>query len=97
MKTGDKVRMSDRNKNHLGYGVCAYSGMQGVVEKVWEDGSFSLNCGNSTLAVPMLSRSTNRTEGIWIWLNEELIFYNPINLNAVKEKGLLHRIIKMFE
>lgn len=75
MKIGDKVKMSDRNLNHLGNGVCAYSGMEGIVTDIWEDNAFALRCETSILVVPMRNAFKNRIRGVWIWLNGELVFH----------------------
>ena len=80
MKIGDTVKMSDKNPNRLGYGVCAYSGMEGVVKDVWDDGSFSIFTGNSWLIVPMNNAYKQPQEGVWIWLNGELIFHKRIDV-----------------
>lgn len=74
MKIGDKVKMSEKNPNHLGRGVCAYAGMEGVVDWMAEDGSFSLDCRDKTgsggfLVVPMNDARKRRKKGIWIYLN----------------------------
>lgn len=79
MKIGDKVKMSDRNPNHLGYGVDAYAGMEGVVTDVYEDGAFILDCGNCTLVAPMNNAYKQPKKGYWVWLNGELIFHKRIN------------------
>lgn len=73
LKLGDEVIMSDRNPNHLGYGVCAYSGMKGIVSEICDDGAFVLNCGTSTLVVPMVIYG--KPKSIWIWVNGNLIKY----------------------
>lgn len=74
MKIGDKVIISAKNPNHLGYGVSAYAGMEGIVSDIWEDNSFTLKCETSTLVVPMKSHFKHK-KGIWIWLNGELVFH----------------------
>lgn len=78
MKLGDSVKMSHRNTNHLGYGVCAYAGMEGYVIDIYDDGSFALDCGGSTLVVPLRNAYKQKKNGVWIWLNGEHIFYKII-------------------
>ena len=39
MKIGDKVKMSERNPNHLGNGVDAYAGMEDMVTDIYNDGA----------------------------------------------------------
>lgn len=70
MKKGDTVRISTKNKNHLGYGVSAYAKMEGVVSEIWEDNSFCIECETSVLVVPLQCK-----RGIWIWLNGKFIFH----------------------
>ena len=79
MEIGDKVCMSDRNKNHLGNGVDAYARMEGVVTDIWDDNGFALDCGTSVLVVPL-----NRWPGVWIWLNNELIYHRRIKASIPK-------------
>jgi len=69
MKKGDKVKMSEKNPNHLGFGQCAYAGMEGVVSEVHDDG-FCLETDSSCLVVPLSKR-----KGIWIYLNGEHVFF----------------------
>ena len=78
MKIGDKVKMSDKNPNHLGNGVDAYAGMKGIVENIYDDGAFCLNCGSSILVVPMRDAWKRWKSGCWIYLNDELVFYKSI-------------------
>jgi len=82
MKTGDTVIISDRNRNHLDNGTCAYSGMKGVVTHLYEDGAFALNCGSSVLVVPMNNADKSPKKGIWIYLNGVLIFHERKYTNA---------------
>ena len=67
MKKGDKVKMSYKNQN-------AYDGMEGTVTDVYEDNAFVLNCGTSILVVPMRNY-WGRIKGVWIYLNNELIYH----------------------
>jgi translation initiation factor IF-1 len=67
MEKGDKVKMSNKNQN-------AYDGMEGTVTDVFEDNSFALNCGNSTLVVPMRNYF-GKIKGVWIYLNDKLIYH----------------------
>ena len=83
MKIGDEVIISDKNSNHLGYGVCAYTGMKGTVKEIWKDNGFYLDCGNCSLVVPMVIYGAPKT--IWIWVNGELIKYKGIR-QCLKEK-----------
>lgn len=76
MKIGDNVIVSDRNPNHLGYGVCAYAGMSGIVTDVGEDGSFIVQCATSILIVPMVIYG--RPKIYWVWVNGELIRHKGI-------------------
>lgn len=75
MKIGDKVKMSKRNTNHLGRGVDAYAGMEGVVTDVYDDGAFVLNCGSSILIVSMNYAFKKPKKGVWVYLNGEHIFH----------------------
>jgi dissimilatory sulfite reductase (desulfoviridin) alpha/beta subunit len=96
MKIGDKVKISDRNRNHLDSGVDAYAGMEGVVTNIYDDNAFCLDCGDCTLAVPMNNAFKQRIEGIWIWLNGELIFHRSkklINSNVKPTKKWFHWFI----
>ncbi len=70
MKEGDIVRMSSKNRNHLGFGVCAYSEMEGFVEKVWDDNGFCINTGNSSLIVPLTQK-----KGVWVYLNGKHVYH----------------------
>jgi len=75
LKIGDTIKISNKNKNHSDNDVCAYANMCGVVTNIWEDNSFALCCGNSTLIVPMRNAFKKKIKGIWIYLNEELLFH----------------------
>ena len=70
MKTGDRVKMSNRNQN-------AYDGMEGQVTDIFQDGGFVLNCGTSILVVPMRNY-WQRLKGVWIYLNNELVYHKRI-------------------
>jgi hypothetical protein len=70
MNIGDEVIVSDKNPNHLGFGVCAYAGMKGKVIEIWEDNAFALDCGGSTLVVPMVIYGSPKN--YWIWINGKL-------------------------
>ena len=70
MKIGDKVKISDKNPNHLGRDVSAYADMEGIVTDLWEDGSFAIKTPSSVLVVPLHNK-----DGIWIYLNDMLIFH----------------------
>ena len=67
MKKGDKVKMSDRNQT-------AYDNMEGTVTDIFPDNAFALDCGTSILVVPMRNY-WQRLKGVWIYLNNELIFH----------------------
>lgn len=75
MQVGDIIIMSKSNKNHLGTDVCAYAGMTGIVKEIYPDNSFWIDCGNSTLIVPM-----HNTNGVYIWVNGEHIFHKKKKL-----------------
>jgi predicted RNA-binding protein (virulence factor B family) len=79
IKKGDKVKMSDRNPNHLGNGVHACAGMEGVVFDIDKDGSFILDCGTISLVVPMNDAFKQPKKGVWVWLNGEHIFHKRID------------------
>ena len=70
MQKGDIVKMSEKNPNHLGYGQCAYAGMEGTVSEVWNDG-FCIETKSSSLIVPLSKR-----KGIWIYLNGEHVYFS---------------------
>jgi hypothetical protein len=91
MKIGDKVKMSDKNPNHLGYGVDAYAGMEGIVTEIYNDGAFVLKCETSILVVPMSNTFNKPKKGVWIWLNGEHIFHKRIE---TKPKNLRSRLCK---
>jgi hypothetical protein len=84
MKIGDKVKMSNRNLNHLGNGTDAYAGMQGVVSDIYDDGSFMLDCGNYTITVPMNTAFHIKKSGYWIWLNGKHIFHKCIDVKPTR-------------
>lgn len=84
MKIGDKVKMSERNQNHLGNGVDAYAGMEGIVTDIHDDGAFCLNCGNCILVVPMNNAFKQPQKGVWIWLNGEHIFHKRIDTKPTR-------------
>jgi hypothetical protein len=44
IQNGDIVMISERNKNHLGFGITAYAGLQGKVTNLNITGNFILNC-----------------------------------------------------
>lgn len=92
MKIGDKVIISDRNPNHLGYGVSAYAGMEGIVSDIYDDNGFCLECNSSVLIVPMRNAYKQLKEGIWIWLNGELVFYKSKKTNV--QKMPLNEVVK---
>ena len=96
MKIGDKVKMSSRNENHLGNDTCAYAGMEGVVDKVYEDGAFTLNCGTAWLIVPMNDAWKNPLRGVWIYLNGRHIFHERINTTP-KKPSLFRRILNFLK
>lgn len=81
MKIGDRVKMSDRN---LGNGIYAYAGMEGVVTDIYDDGAFSLDCGNCILVVPMNTAFKQPKNGVWIWLNGRHIFHRRIDTKPCK-------------
>jgi len=78
MKIGDKVKMSDKNLNHLENDVCAYAGMEGIVTDIWDDNSFSIRCENSSLTVTMQNTYRKKT-GVWIYLNGKLTWHKRID------------------
>jgi hypothetical protein len=84
MKIGDKVRMSESNSNHLGYGVDAYAGMEGIVTDIYDDGAFALNCSTSILVVPMNNAFKQPKKGVWVWLNGNHIFHKRINAKITR-------------
>ena len=87
MIVGDKVKMSDKNRNHLGNDVCAYAGMEGLVTDVYDDGAFALRCNSARLIVPMNNAYKRRIKGVWIWLNGVHMFYKsiaPVPTKSVK-------------
>jgi len=100
IKVGDNVKMSDRNYNHLGNDVCAYSGMEGIVDYVGDDNSFSIFTGNSILVVPLVIYG--KPIGVWIWLNGELIYLKGIkqkqfnNDTYESNNGIIRRLGKIF-
>ena len=99
MKIGDEVIVSDKNPNHLCYGVCAYAGMKGIVTDVWEDNAFCINCGTSILVVPMVIYGVPKT--YWIWLNGELVKHKGIKqknlvITKNKTKSFWSKIISIF-
>lgn len=109
MKMGDTIKMSDKNPNHLGYGVSAYAGMEGIVTDVWEDGAFAISTKTSILVVPMNKSDKSPKKGIWIWLNGEHIFHKRIRpstkevyqrfyerISHIDKKGFLKRMINKF-
>jgi hypothetical protein len=67
MKKGDLVKMSSKNQT-------AYDGMEGLVTDIFQDGGFAIDCGTSILVVPMRDY-WSRLKGVWIYLNNELIYY----------------------
>lgn len=86
MKKGDKVKMSKRNPNHLGFGVDAYADMEGIVSDIYEDGAFALDCGSSILIVTMNDNFKKPLKGVWIWLNGEEVFHKRIKPNKSPKK-----------
>ena len=95
MKIGDKVKMSRSD-------ISAYADMEGVVDWMCEDNSFSLNCGGSILIVPMNDSFKRRKNGVWIWLNGEHIFHKS-NFKAedrrhqkIVTERIKNKIIKFF-
>ena len=84
MKIGDKVKMSAKKLNHLGNDVSAYSGMEGVVTDIYDDGAFALNCGNAILVVSMNNAFKKPQKGIWLWLNGQHIFHKRIDKNITQ-------------
>lgn len=51
IKIGDKVMISDRNPNHLGFGITAYAGWEGIVENIGNCNNISIDCGSRTLHI----------------------------------------------
>jgi hypothetical protein len=78
MKIGDIIRISERNPNHLNNDIDAYSGMEGIVTNIYNDGAFVLNCNDSILVVPMNNAFKQSKKGIWIWLNNKHIFHKKL-------------------
>jgi hypothetical protein len=99
MKIGDKVKMSEYNRNHLGNDVCAYAGMEGVVKDINEDGSFTLDCGNSILVVPMRNAFKQPIKGVWIYINRNHVFHKRIKTKEVivKKNRLIYFLMKHFK
>jgi hypothetical protein len=95
MKKGDHVKISNKNRNHLGYDVCAYANMEGIVSDLWPDGGFSLDCGTAWLVIPMKTRSGYRSEGIWIYLNGDLILHKPTEIKS-DGNSLMLKIMRFF-
>jgi hypothetical protein len=90
MKIGDKVKYSDRNlycKNT----VSAYANMEGIVENIFDDGGFVLDCGTSTLVVPSRGYYT-LDKGVWIYLNDVLIFHKFKHTFKERLNCLFHNI-----
>lgn len=81
---GDKVMVSDRNPNHLGYGVTAYAGWQGRVTHMFDNGGLQMDCGTRTL---IISRTTKMLvediSGSWVLVKHKVgsqnCFMNLIN------------------
>jgi hypothetical protein len=67
MIKGDRVKISEKNQN-------AYDGMEGIVTDIFQDGGFTLDCGNSVLVVPMRNY-WGKLKGVWIYLNDKLVYY----------------------
>jgi translation initiation factor IF-1 len=95
MKQGDRVKVSDKNLNHLGNDVCAYANMEGIVHDVWPDGGFSLDCDTAWLIVPMRTSSGYRSKGIWIYLNGDLILHKPTEIKS-DGNSLMLKIMRFF-
>lgn len=55
-KVGDIVTVCERNPNHLGVGTTPYAGFSGKITEVFENNSFFIFSGNSTLVVPLNKR-----------------------------------------
>lgn len=96
MKVGDNVKMSDRNKNHLENGVCAYSGMEGIITYVDKEGSFCLDCRSSHLVVPMHDAYGSPKRGVWIYLNGKLQFHRRIEKPTIKSPKWFHKFTPKF-
>lgn len=84
IKIGDTITMSNKNKNHLGNDVCAYSGMKGTVDTVSNDGGFILNCGTSMLIVSMYNAYGNLIKGVWLIVNGVEVYHTPTKVKPTK-------------
>jgi hypothetical protein len=86
MKIGDEIVISDRNPNHLGYGVSGYARMKGILTEIWDDNGFAIDCGGCSLVVPMVIYGKPKI--YWIWVNGELKKHRGIkySTNILKEE-----------
>ena len=75
MKLGDKIEWSSKNLNHLRNDTCAYAGMSGIVDEIFEDGGFVIKGAQGTLIVPSNDYRKKRRKFVWIVLNGECIKY----------------------
>jgi hypothetical protein len=72
MNIGDIIIMSNRNTGYFSWETFAYAGMKGIVENIWEDGSFCINCKTNILICPMKNSYKTNIDGYWIWLQQTL-------------------------
>ena len=73
IRNGSRVMVSDRNKNHLGFGVTAYAGWSGKVTDLNKDGSFVIDDGKRLLVI---SRTTKLLvediSGSWVLIKHKV-------------------------
>ena len=73
IQNGDKVMISDRNPNHLGFGVTAYAGWKGKVTELNESGAFIIDCGGRTLAISTTTKLlVEDTSGSWVLIKHKV-------------------------
>jgi hypothetical protein len=80
MNIGDIIIMSNRNTGYFSWETFAYAGMKGIVENIWEDGSFCINCKTNILICPMKNSYKTNIDGYWIWLNGKEVFHKRIDI-----------------
>lgn len=71
LKKGDFVIYSEQNKHTSGV-PSAYRGMSGIIDIIYRDGSFDLDCGSSIL---IISKGARRKPYTWLTVNGKLIKY----------------------
>lgn len=73
VKNGDEVMVSDRNKNHLGFGVTTYAGWYGKVTDLNENGSFVIDDGKRLLVITHTIKILVRDiSGSWVLINHKI-------------------------